>query len=159
MSGGDWKERLKAFALQACAGQGLDLYDLETIQTGKSWVVRLTLDSLERPITLNDCESVSRGLSAAMDVEDVIPHAYTLEVSSPGLERKLKDLKDFIRFKGGKANVVYDTISESVPHGFIEGEIIEVVGDIITVKPENGPALEIPYQKIKRAKLVFDFSK
>jgi ribosome maturation factor RimP len=159
MSGGDWKERLRAFALQACAKHSLDLYDLETVQAGKRWVIAVTLDSLENPITLKDCEAVSRDLSAAMDVEDVVPHAFTLEVSSPGLERKLKKLSDFERFKSKKANVVYDTISDSVPHGFIEGEIVEVVGDIVTIKPEKDPALEIPYQKIKRAKLVFEFPK
>lgn len=159
MSPADWRERLKAFATHACAKQSVDLYDIETIQTGKRWVVRVTLDSLEREITLGDCEAVSRDLSAAFDIEDVIPHAYTLEVSSPGLERKLRSVRDFERFKGRKANVVYDTISENIPHGFIEGEIFEVSGDIVNIRPEKGPVMEIPFQKIKRARLVFEFSK
>ena len=159
MAGSDWKERLKAFALQACARHSVELYDVETMQTGRRWTVRVTLDSPDREISISDCEAVSRDLSAAFDIEDVIPHAYTLEVSSPGLERKLRSLREFERFRGRKANVVYDTLSDEIPHGFIEGEIAGVSGETVTIKPEKGFPLEIPYGKIKRARLVFEFSK
>jgi ribosome maturation factor RimP len=159
MSGGDWREELKGYALQVCGKHSLDLYELEFLQTGKRWLVRVTLDSPERPITLVDCEAVSRDLSAVIDLEDVVPHAFTLEVSSPGLERKLKTMKDFTRFKGEKANVVYDTISESVPRGFVEGEIVEVSEEKVFIRSGQDKVMEVPFEKIKRAKLVFEFSK
>ena len=159
MAGTDWKERLKAFALQACARHSVELYDVDTTQSGRRWLIRVTLDSPGREISISDCEAVSRDLSAAFDLEDVIPHAYTLEVSSPGLERKLRNLKEFERFKGRKANVVYDTLSDEIPHGFIEGVISEVSGEAVTIRPEKGIPLQIPMSKIKRARLVFEFSK
>jgi len=159
MAGTDWKERLNAFALQACARHSVELYEVEAMQTGRRWLIRVTLDAPGREISISDCEAVSRDLSAAFDLEDVIPHAYTLEVSSPGLERKLRSLKEFERFTGRKANVVYDMLSDEIPHGFIEGEIAEVSGECVTIKPEKGLPLRIPMGKIKRAKLVFEFSK
>lgn len=155
----EWREKLKALAVRACVKHSLELYDLEMIRAGRRWVVRVVLDSVERPVTLNDCEAVSRDLSAMADMEDAVPHAYTLEVSSPGLERKLKKPGDYERFRGERAFVVYDAISGNVPQGFIKGEIAGVSEEAVTIRPEKGPALEIPFQKIKRANLVFEFSK
>ncbi len=68
---------------------GLSLWDLEFHKQGPQWLLRILIDREPGGVTLSDCETVSRDLSAALDVEDIILHAYTLEVSSPGLDRTL----------------------------------------------------------------------
>lgn len=79
------------------ASLGLTLWDLEFQRQGPKWLLRIYIDR-EAGVTLNDCESVSRDLSAALDVEDIITHAYQLEVSSPGLDRTLAKPEHYTRF-------------------------------------------------------------
>src|SRR6476659_9969093 len=88
------------------AGQGYELVDLEfknEPQVG-GWVLRVFIDKPDG-VSLDDCAAVSRELSAVLDVEDAIPIAYSLEVSSPGLNRPLKKAADFERFVGKKAKI------------------------------------------------------
>lgn len=83
---------------------GYELIDLEARLGGKSGVVRVFIDRPEG-ISLEDCEKVSRAVSALLDVEDPLPGQYNLEVSSPGLDRKLTKVKHFQRFKGETVKV------------------------------------------------------
>ena len=83
---------------------GLELVDVEFKKEGKSWVLRVYIDK-ESGVTLADCQKVSGLTGDLIDVEDVIDLDYTLEVSSPGLNRVLKKEKDFIRFCGKKISV------------------------------------------------------
>ncbi len=78
---------------------GYELTDLEVRLGGKGGLLRLTIDKPEG-IDLDDCEKVSRAMSALLDVEDPVPGNYNLEVSSPGLDRKLTKVEHFQRFKG-----------------------------------------------------------
>jgi ribosome maturation factor RimP len=86
------------------ASLGLTLWDLEFQRQGPQWLLRIYIDR-ESGVTLNDCESVSRDLSAALDVEDIIAHAYSLEVSSPGLDRTLSKPEHFARFIGSTIKI------------------------------------------------------
>jgi ribosome maturation factor RimP len=86
------------------ASLGLMLWDLEFQRQGPQWLLRIYIDR-ESGVTLNDCESVSRDLSAALDVEDIIAHAYSLEVSSPGLDRTLSKPEHFARFIGSTIKI------------------------------------------------------
>ena len=81
--------------------QGVTLYDLEFIKEGGSKILRLYIDKPEG-IDLNDCERVSRAAEAELDIHDPIPTAYYLEVSSPGIERKLSKPEHFERYVGHK---------------------------------------------------------
>jgi len=83
---------------------GYELVDLELRLGGRSGLVRLFIDSKDG-ITLDDCERVSHQVSALLDVEDPIPGHYVLEVSSPGLNRRLRKPADFGRFCGERAKV------------------------------------------------------
>jgi ribosome maturation factor RimP len=159
MERADWREKLKLLALQICERNDFELFDLEVITSGRRWLVRVTLDSLQKAVSINDCEAVSRELSSVLDAEDFIPHSYTLEVSSPGVERKLRNLKDFERFKGESAFVVYNALSEEEKEGCLTGLIFNVEGDSIEFEKENGVKSKVPFDKIKRAKLVFKFGK
>ena len=87
---------------------GLDLIEVQYGREPSGWVLRVFIDRPAGgagPITADDCERVSRDLSAALDVADRIPHAYKLEVSSPGLDRPLRRERDFERFLGESARI------------------------------------------------------
>ena len=81
--------------------KGFELVDVEFKKEGKSWILRIFIDK-EGGITLEDCQKVSHLAGDLIEVEDIIGSIYTLEVSSPGLNRLLKKEKDFIRFFGKK---------------------------------------------------------
>ena len=81
--------------------KGLELVDVEFKKEGKNWVLRVFIDK-EGGVTLEDCQKISRLAGDLIEVEEVIEPAYTMEVSSPGLNRVLKKEKDFIRFSGKK---------------------------------------------------------
>jgi len=97
-------EKIQEFVESLLPSMGLELVEIQYRQEGEGWVLRLFLDSPDG-VGLDECSKVSREVSFFLDVEDLIPNAFHLEVSSPGLERPLRDLKDFIRFLGKKARV------------------------------------------------------
>jgi len=82
---------------------GYELVDLE-LRTGGRGLLRIYIDT-ERGVTLDDCEHVSKQLSALLDVEDPLPGAYVLEVSSPGLDRRLRTPEHFAKFKGEEIKI------------------------------------------------------
>jgi len=84
--------------------KGLELVDVEFKKEGKNWVLRVFIDK-EGGVTLEDCQKISSFVGDLVEVEEVIEPAYTMEVSSPGLNRVLKKEKDFIRFSGKKIGV------------------------------------------------------
>ena len=84
--------------------KGIELVDVEFKKEGKNWVLRIFIDK-EGGVTLEDCQKISRLAGDLIEVEEVIEPAYTMEVSSPGLNRVLKKEKDFIRFSGKKIGV------------------------------------------------------
>ena len=84
--------------------KGFELVDVEFKKEGKNWVLRVFIDK-EGGVTLEDCQKISSLVGDLIEVEEVIEPAYTMEVSSPGLNRVLKKEKDFIRFSGKKIGV------------------------------------------------------
>lgn len=97
-------EKIQEFVESVLPSMGLELVELQYRQEGEGWVLRLFLDGPDG-ISLDQCGVVSREISFFLDVEDLIPHAFNLEVSSPGLERPLKSMADFKRFVGKKARI------------------------------------------------------
>ncbi|MGC8764089.1 MAG: ribosome maturation factor RimP [Acidobacteriota bacterium] len=152
---GPWLDRLRALAEESAAAHGLLLFDVESRATGRRWWIRVTLDRLEGPVTLEDCEKVSRRLSLSLDAEDVVPHAYELEVSSPGVERPLRTPGDFERFRGRKVHLVLAP-GGGEPGGTLEGlsEGCEEEAVLVKVGEE---VRRIPLSRIKGARLVFEF--
>ena len=84
--------------------KGIELVDVEFKKEGKNWVLRVFIDK-EGGITLEDCQKISSLVGDLIEVEEVIEPTYTMEVSSPGLNRVLKKEKDFLRFSGKKIGV------------------------------------------------------
>ncbi len=84
---------------------GLELVDVEYKKEGGSWYLRVFIDK-KGGVTLDDCQALSRELDSALDSRDPIQHTYILEVSSPGIERPLKTIEDFMRFRGSMVKII-----------------------------------------------------
>ncbi|MEA3467780.1 MAG: ribosome maturation factor RimP [Thermodesulfobacteriota bacterium] len=97
-------ENISEFVEGLLPSMDLELVEIQYRQEGEGWVLRLFIDGPDG-IGLDQCTKVSREVSFFLDVEDIIPHAFNLEVSSPGLERPLHNAADFKRFAGKKARV------------------------------------------------------
>jgi ribosome maturation factor RimP len=95
---------IRGFAEPLLADMGMELVEIQYRREGHGWVLRLFIDK-EGGISIDDCAAVSREISAYLAVEDLIDHAYHLEVSSPGLERPLRKREDFVRFVGRLARI------------------------------------------------------
>jgi ribosome maturation factor RimP len=95
---------IQGFAEPLVAEMGMELVDVQYQREGHGWVLRFFIDK-EGGVAIEDCAQVSREISAYLEVEDLIAHAYHLEVSSPGLERPLKKKEDFIRFIERQARI------------------------------------------------------
>jgi len=95
---------IRDFAEPLLADMGMELVDIQFRREGHGWVLRLFIDK-EGGVAIDDCVAVSREVSAYLEVEDLISHAYHLEISSPGLERPLKKRADFDRFVGRLARI------------------------------------------------------
>jgi ribosome maturation factor RimP len=101
---------------------------------------------------LNDCEAVSRDLGALLDVEDIIPHAYTLEVSSPGLDRTLSKPEHFVRFSGSAVKI--KTFQQINGQKMFIGKLLGLVGEAVQIELENGVVMEISVRDVAKASLV-----
>jgi len=132
---------------------GLELVDLEFAGQGRRGVLRLFIDR-EGGVTLKDCEDVSRQASVVLDVEDPIVHGYTLEVSSPGLDRPLKKIEDFLKFAGKQVKV--KTKQPRDDQSVFEGRILEVREGTVRLETAPEQVLEIPYTEIAQARLVVE---
>jgi len=151
----DLAERIKQLLDPILESYGLSLWEMEFQRQGPTWLLRLYIDRETGCVTLNDCESVSRDLSAALDVEDIISHAYTLEVSSPGLDRTLSKPEHFTRFAGSTIKIkVYQPIQGQK---VFRGKLLGLEGDAVRLESETGGFLELPLAGITKASLEVDF--
>jgi ribosome maturation factor RimP len=136
-------------------GQGYELVDVEWKHESGNWVLRLFIDKLAGTVSLDDCASVSRELSAVLDVADAIGPAYSLEVSSPGLNRPLKKESDFKRFVGKKAKIRTKHPVGEARRNF-SGTLVAV--DSGKVKIDVGDQVcEVAVDDVEKANLVYEF--
>ena len=147
------KERVSTLVGPVLSDQGMELVDLEYRREGRGWVLRLYIDK-EGGITLDDCARISQEIGTTLDIEDFLATPYSLEVSSPGLNRSLKNEKDFIKYRDRLIKVkTFDPIDnrrnfKGKLRGASEGRIeMEIDGGIIT----------IPLANVAKANLELDF--
>ncbi len=143
------KKKVQALAEEAAGVAGVEIADLELLGQIGRLIVRVTIDR-DDGIGIKDCERMSRQLEALLDIEDPIPGGYTLEVTSPGLDRPLKSLKDYERFRGRLARVVTRKMFNK--NNVITGRILDVRDEIILFQTDRGE-LEVPYSEIKKGRL------
>ncbi len=144
----DLKQKILEIAKQAADAQGVEIFDIELLGKGKL-LLRVMIDK-ETGVTLDDCESFSKSFSAFLDVEDPISGPYNLEVSSPGLNRPLKSIKDFEKYRDKLARIV--TVEKIDNQNFFIGRIVGVSNNLIRLLV-NKREIEIPFDNISKAKL------
>ncbi|MBW2521498.1 MAG: ribosome maturation factor RimP [Deltaproteobacteria bacterium] len=147
------KERVKAIALPLLKEQGLELLEVQYRREQHGWILRLIIDK-PGGVSLDDCVAVSRELSQILDVDDFVDQAYNLEVSSPGLDRPLKSMTDFQRFRGRLVKVVTREPLAG-EHVFI-GRIRETEGESIVLEVGRREVV-IPFPQVARARLEVEF--
>jgi ribosome maturation factor RimP len=147
------------------ASYGLEIFDVQFRREAAGMVLRVQIDrsgaasTAEESVSVDDCAKVSRDLSAILDVEDVVPVAYTLEVSSPGLDRPLVRPDDYRRFVGRRAKLV---MREPVDgQSYVKGRLRGVEEDddtpVILIEGDNGSRHRVPFGVITRAHLEVEF--
>ena len=110
-------QHIRAIAERVALSRGLEVWDIQSRREAPGHVVRVFIDrpgpaaTPEESVSIEDCAQVNREISTILDVEDPLPFSYTLEVSSPGLDRPLRGAHDYRRFSGRLAKVV---VSEAV---------------------------------------------
>lgn len=146
-------EKIEKIVTPVVNEMGLSLVDIEYMQDGGYWYVRIYVENLNGEITLEECAAISGKIDE--DVDKLIEQRFFLEVSSPGIERPLKKIEDFIRFKGEKIKV-------SLKHKIndkksFEGIITECKANIIFLEIEEENIVEIPFSEVKKANIIYEF--
>ncbi len=147
--------RITEIAEAVGKANGIEIVELDLLGGGKARVLRITIDKPEG-VTHTDCELISRQVGALLDSEDVIPgEGYSLEVSSPGVERKLSKAADFQRFSGQKVKI---SLSEPIEEQrFWEGTLRGFEDNGILVEPFEGRLVRIPLESVRKANLKFEW--
>jgi ribosome maturation factor RimP len=153
--------RVRAAVLPVLVAHGVELADVQFLTERAGWTLRLFI---ERPgsseasggVTLADCAEVSRDVSTVLDVADLIPHRYHLEVSSPGLDRPLRSREDFVRFRGKLARV---KLNKPAPDGqrLLRGTIEEAPEGAVAMCVDD-KRIEVAYADVEEANLVFELA-
>jgi len=153
---------VEAVVLPILRAHGVDLVELTFKTEQGTWVLRVTV---EQPgavepgagLTLDLLAEISRDLSSALDVAELIEHRYNLEVSSPGLERPLRSPAEYRRFAGKPAKVY---LSQPAPDGqrVLRGVIVGVDDERITVEVDGRP-IDVPFENVSRGHLVFEMGR
>src|SRR5258708_39539126 len=148
-------EKIRGVAERVTSGRGYELADLELKREHGGYLVRLYVDK-DGGIGLADLQSVSEEVSAILDAEDPIPSTYTLEVSSPGLDRPLKTEADYRRFAGRLARVSSYEAVEGRRHW--TGRLLAIEEGVVSLSLEKeGAVARIPLAKISHAPLGVEF--
>ena len=133
--------------------EGLEVIDLEFRKEARGWVLRIFMDK-PGGVTLDDCAEISREIGDRIEINELIPHSYTLEVSSPGLDRPLKKEKDFLRNIGKLIQ-----LSTNIPlegQTFFKGILLDYQTSDYLRLAETKKIWDIPVGCITKARLVFE---
>ncbi len=151
--------RVTELAEPFTASLDIELAEVEYKQEGGRMVLRLYIDR-DGGVTLDDCAAVSRELAEILDVEDFIHGRYSLEVSSPGLNRPLKKPSDYERFTGRLVKIrTFELLADDKGNKrktFI-GELLGLTGGVVRLKLSEGQTAGIPLEKVAKANLELEF--
>lgn len=144
---------LRALLEPAVAALGCELVGIEYHASGKHSLLRVYIDKPEG-VTVDDCSAVSYQVSGLLDVEDPVPGHYTLEVSSPGLDRPLFQAADFERFAGRevKLRTRFPVEGQRNFKGLLQG----LHGQQVVIEQQDGTRVSLPLDQVEQARLVPD---
>jgi ribosome maturation factor RimP len=154
-------EDIRAIAERVARSHGLEVWDIVSRREPQGQVVRVFIDrpgpaaTPEESVSIEDCEQVSREMGTILDVEDPLPTTYTLEVSSPGLDRPLRGENDYRRFAGRLAKIV---VSQAVDNQkAFEGRLRGVEAGAVLLEGPRGRMHRLPMRLITRGRLEVEF--
>ncbi len=162
-------ERIRTLVERVARDHDLEVFDVQLRRESVGWVLRVILDRrspsdagplergvpLEGGVSIDDCQRVSRELGALLDVDDPVDRHYTLEVSSPGLDRPLRGADDYRRFAGRLAKIV---VREAIDgQKYFLGRLRELEADVLVIETDRGSRWRIPLANIARARLEVEF--
>ncbi|MCX6551060.1 MAG: ribosome maturation factor RimP [Acidobacteria bacterium] len=161
-------ERIRAVAERVAQSRGIEVFDLSFRREAHGWILRIFLDKPGAPVhagragtvvgdgvTIADCQFVSTEVGTLLDVEDVIGQRYTLEVSSPGLDRPLRGPDDYRRFAGCLVRMVLSAEVDGLKH--VSGRLQGMEGDEVLVLVGKDKVRRVPAGLIERARLEVEF--
>lgn len=148
--------RVDTVAHEVAKRLGVEFVHADILGAKRDSVVRIFIDN-EGGVTIDDCARFSTEVELVFDAEDLFPWAYVLEVSSPGIERELYSLADFVRFSGQLAKVKVSA-EISGQKNFV-GNIGSVNDGLIAFEDRNLGPIHIPYDTVVKANLKIDFGK
>ncbi|MBI2370745.1 MAG: ribosome maturation factor RimP [Deltaproteobacteria bacterium] len=150
------REQVLQLAEPIVRDEAMELVDVEYRREGQGWVLRLIIDK-EGGVTLDDCSRISREVSRALDVADLIPYAYHLVVSSPGLDRPLRREQDFQRFHGRRVKIwTLAPLPEAEGRRTFDGTLLGLGAAGVVVEDPGGRRYQIPLEQIAKAHLVYE---
>lgn len=150
-------EKTWALAEPLAAAEGLELVDVEWVNEG-GWILRLYIDKPGGGVGLEECQSISRAAETALDVEDFIPQHYSLEVSSPGVNRPLTRPVHFQKAVGQKVKIkTYGPLGDP-PRKNFSGTLAGFENDAAQVDVEGAGRFAVPLKDIAKAHIEYDFA-
>jgi ribosome maturation factor RimP len=148
-------DRITELSEQAAIGTSIEIVEVQLRGGGNARLLRVYIDKPDG-VTHRDCELISERLGKLLDDEDPIQDgSYTLEVSSPGLERKLVKPRDFERVLGKKLKLTLQQPIEGQTH--LEGRLKQIAEGVLDVETSPGELLNVPLDQVKKASLKFDW--
>jgi ribosome maturation factor RimP len=148
------REAISEIIERVAAREGLELVHWEAVGPRNNFVLRIYIDK-PGGVTHGDCERVSNQVGTLLDVEDLIPNRYVLEVSSPGIERGLYKRADYERFSGSRIKV---RVSEPIDgQRNFRGKLIGLIDEKISLDADGRGQIEIPYEQIVKANIEYEF--
>ena len=146
--------KIEAVAERVGQSEGIEIVEVELKGGGKSRLLRIIIDKPEG-VTHSDCETISHQVGTILDVENLLPGSYTLEVSSPGVERKLLKYRDFERFRGKKIKAILREPVENLRRW--EGTLASCADGLITLEIAEGKSIQFPFEQVETANLKFEW--
>lgn len=146
------EERVRSIAKSVVEKEGLVIYDIFCYSEKKGYRIQLMIDRLDESVSVDDCAVVSRGMSVLLDSEEPFTDNYSLEVSSPGIERRLKSIDEYERFLG--ETVLLYTKDGSGYKGVID----KVEGDKVTLDVD-GECVVVEFEGITKGQIKVDVDK
>ncbi len=154
MGAGSVEEHVRAIAEQVAIDHGVELVHVEVAGPDNKPIVRVFIDK-PNGVTHEDCSEVSFHVGTVLDVEDFIHASYTLEVSSPGLERGLYKREDYERFAGNLVKI--KTRNPIGGQRNFRGRLLGIAGDDVAIEDRTSGRVIIPFASVSKANLEMDF--
>ena len=145
----DLLRRIEEIVAPTVAGMG---YELVRVAMSRGGTLQIMIEPADgRPMDVEGCATLSRALSAVLDVEDPIPGSYTLEVSSPGIDRPLTRPKDYVRWSGDVARL--ETAEPIDGRRRFKGTLLGLADDLVKLRLDDGKEAAVPLASVTKAKL------